>query len=81
MDHFQAWLTKTQTEIASEDTPQNLADAERLLSQHQNIKDEIENYVEDYEKMMDYGERIFAVSLCALSKRIETIKQVLILKL
>src|SRR5579872_5291142 len=31
----------------------------QLLNQHQNIKDEIENYVEDYEKMMEYGEKIF----------------------
>lgn len=62
LDHFQAWLTKTQTDIANEDIPTSLAEAEKLLSQHQNIKDEIDNYVEDYEKMMEYGERIFAVS-------------------
>jgi spectrin beta len=66
LDHFQAWLTKTQTEIANEEAPTSLADAERLLSQHQNIKDEIENYVEDYEKMMEYGERIFTVSSQAI---------------
>ncbi|ODM93367.1 Spectrin beta chain, partial [Orchesella cincta] len=60
LDHFQAWLTKTQTDIANEDVPTSLAEAEKLLSQHQNIKDEIDNYVEDYEKMMEYGERIFA---------------------
>ena len=62
LDHFQAWLSKTQIEIASEDAPTSLTDAERVLNQHHNIKDEIENYVEDYEKMMEYGERIFTVT-------------------
>ena len=63
LDHFQAWLTKTQTEIANEDEPVSLADAEKLLTQHQSIKEEIENYVDDYEKMMEYGERIFTVNI------------------
>lgn len=60
LDHFQAWLTKTQTDIASEDTPSSLAEAEKLLSQHQSIKDEIDNYTEDYNKMMEYGEKLTA---------------------
>ncbi|XP_071055816.1 spectrin beta chain isoform X5 [Onthophagus taurus] len=60
LDHFQAWLTRTQTDVASEDTPGSLAEAEKLLSQHQNIKDEIDNYTDDYTKMMEYGERITA---------------------
>uniref|UniRef100_T1IQM9 Spectrin beta chain n=1 Tax=Strigamia maritima TaxID=126957 RepID=T1IQM9_STRMM len=58
LDHFQAWLTKTQTDIASEDIPSSLAEAEKLLNQHQAIKEEIDNYTEDYNKMMEYGERI-----------------------
>ncbi|XP_018305239.1 spectrin beta chain [Mycetomoellerius zeteki] len=58
LDHFQAWLTKTQTDVASEDTPTSLADAEKLLTQHQNIKEEIDNYTDDYQKMMEYGERL-----------------------
>ncbi|XP_076171630.1 spectrin beta chain isoform X4 [Ptiloglossa arizonensis] len=58
LDHFQAWLTKTQTDVASEDTPTTLADAEKLLTQHQNIKEEIDNYTDDYQKMMEYGERL-----------------------
>lgn len=58
LDHFQSWLTKTQTDVASEDTPTSLADAEKLLAQHQNIKEEIDNYTEDYSKMMEYGERL-----------------------
>ncbi|KAK0158327.1 hypothetical protein PV328_009343 [Microctonus aethiopoides] len=58
LDHFQTWLTKTQTDVASEDTPTSLADAEKLLTQHQNIKEEIDNYIDDYTKMMEYGERL-----------------------
>ncbi|KAI1288342.1 Spectrin beta chain [Halotydeus destructor] len=60
LDHFQAWLTKTQTDVASEDIPATLADAEKLLSQHQQIQAEIKNYTEDYDKMMDYGEKVTA---------------------
>ncbi|XP_066961573.1 spectrin beta chain isoform X23 [Macrobrachium rosenbergii] len=60
LDHFQAWLTKTMTDVASEDIPSNLAEAEKLLSQHQSIREEIDNYREDYTKMMEYGERITA---------------------
>lgn len=44
--------------MASEDTPTSLADAEKLLSQHQQIREDIENYTEDYNSMMEYGERI-----------------------
>lgn len=61
LDHFQTWLTKTQTDVASEDIPGSLADAERLLNQHQAIREEIDNYTEDYTKMMDYGESVTAV--------------------
>ncbi|XP_070506050.1 spectrin beta chain isoform X5 [Chironomus tepperi] len=56
LDHFQTWLTKTQTDVASEDTPTSLPDAEKLLNQHQSIREEIDNYTEDYSKMMEYGE-------------------------
>lgn len=58
LDHFQAWLTKTQTDVASEDIPSNLSEAEKLLSQHQQIRDEIDNYTEDYNSMMEYGENV-----------------------
>ena len=50
------------TDVASEDTPASLADAEKLLSQHATIRDEIDNYVDDYARMMEYGERLTAVS-------------------
>lgn len=58
LDHFQTWLTKTQTDVASEDTPTSLPDAEKLLNQHQSIREEIDNYTEDYSKMMEYGESL-----------------------
>lgn len=53
-------MTKTQTDVASEDTPASLAEAEKLLTQHQTIREEIDNYTEDYSKMMEYGEKITA---------------------
>jgi len=62
LDHFQAWLTKTQTDVASEDIPSSLSDAEKLLSQHQAIREEIDNYTADYTQMMEYGEKVTAVS-------------------
>lgn len=71
LDHFQTWLTKTQTDVASEDIPGSLADAERLLNQHQAIREEIDNYTEDYTKMMDYGESVTAV------RRLKTVSIVL----
>ena len=58
LDHFQSWLTKAQTDVASEDIPSSLAEAENLLTQHQQIREEIDNYTEDYNSMMDYGEKI-----------------------
>jgi len=63
LDHFQAWLTKTQTDVASEDTPSSLSDAEKLLSQHQAIREEIDNYTADYTQMMEYGEKVTAVCI------------------
>ena len=38
LDHFQAWLRKTESSIANEDSPASLAEAEKLLSQHQQIR-------------------------------------------
>jgi hypothetical protein len=63
LDHFGAWLTKTQKEIASEDVPASLQEAEKLLQQHSAIQDEIDNYAEDYDRTMAYGEKLTAVSL------------------
>ncbi|XP_056601634.1 spectrin family protein isoform X2 [Triplophysa dalaica] len=58
LDDFQAWLSRTQTTVASEDTPTSLAEAERLLAQHEAIKNEVDNYKEDYEKMRDTGAEV-----------------------
>uniref|UniRef100_A0A3B3VDV9 Spectrin beta chain, non-erythrocytic 1 n=1 Tax=Poecilia latipinna TaxID=48699 RepID=A0A3B3VDV9_9TELE len=58
LDDFQSWLSRTQTVIASEDMPNTLAEAEKLLAQHENIKNEIRNYEEDYQKMRDMGDMV-----------------------
>lgn len=56
LDHFQAWLSKTQKDIASEDIPTSLQEAEQLLARHKQIKEEVDNYKDDHRKMMEYGE-------------------------
>lgn len=58
IDYFPAWLSATQRQVASEDEPQSLADAERLLEQHAAIHDEISGYAEDYKKMRAMGDRV-----------------------
>ena len=58
LDHFQTWLKNTQTDVASEDTPNSLAEAEKLLNQHQQIKEEIENYTTEFNSIMEYGEKL-----------------------
>lgn len=44
--------------MASEDIPNSLADAEKLLNQHQQLKDEIDAYAPEYAKMKDFGEKV-----------------------
>ncbi|XP_078452118.1 spectrin beta chain, non-erythrocytic 1-like isoform X1 [Lampetra planeri] len=56
LDDFQTWLSKAQTAIASEDMPNTLPEAEKLLAQHEAIKNEIDNYQDDYQRMRDMGE-------------------------
>uniref|UniRef100_A0A915ITG0 Spectrin beta chain n=1 Tax=Romanomermis culicivorax TaxID=13658 RepID=A0A915ITG0_ROMCU len=58
VDHFQMWLTNTQRQVASEDEPQSLTEAEQLLSQHSAIREEIDGYAEDYAKMKAMGDRV-----------------------
>uniref|UniRef100_A0A8C7WIA5 Spectrin beta chain n=1 Tax=Oncorhynchus mykiss TaxID=8022 RepID=A0A8C7WIA5_ONCMY len=58
LDDFQSWLSRTQTAVASEDIPTSLPEAERLLSQHESIKNEVDNYKEDYEKMRAVGDEV-----------------------
>ncbi|KAJ7996636.1 hypothetical protein DPEC_G00239100 [Dallia pectoralis] len=58
LDDFQSWLSRTQTAVASEDIPTSLPEAECLLTQHESIKNEVENYKEDYEKMRALGDEV-----------------------
>ncbi|KAJ6218483.1 hypothetical protein RDWZM_009640 [Blomia tropicalis] len=58
LDHFQTWLKNTQTAVASEDTPNSLAEAEKLLNQHQQIKEEIDNYTTEFNSIMEYGDKL-----------------------
>ena len=58
LDHFQQWLSRTQTTVASEDIPNSLADAEKLLNQHQLLKDEIDAYAPEYAKMKEFGDKV-----------------------
>ncbi|XP_035999097.1 spectrin family protein isoform X1 [Fundulus heteroclitus] len=58
LDDFQSWLSRTQTAVASEDIPTSLPEAECLLAQHESIKNEVDNYKEDYEKMRAVGEEV-----------------------
>ena len=58
LDHFQQWLTRTQTAIASETIPNDVAEAEDLLSQHKQLKTEIEAYAPEYTQMKDYGDKV-----------------------
>ncbi|KAJ6663596.1 hypothetical protein lerEdw1_009675 [Lerista edwardsae] len=51
LDSFLTWLVKTQAAVASEELPCNLAGAERLLSHHASLKEEINRYEEDYAKI------------------------------
>lgn len=58
LDHFSAWLTRTQTAVASSEQPQSLSDAEQMLNQHQSTKEEIDRYAPDYARLKDYGDQI-----------------------
>uniref|UniRef100_A0A663FJK9 Spectrin beta chain n=1 Tax=Aquila chrysaetos chrysaetos TaxID=223781 RepID=A0A663FJK9_AQUCH len=55
---FQAWLSRTQTAVASEDVPATLAEAERLLSQHESIRKEIAHYGDDYRSTRAVGREV-----------------------
>ncbi|XP_032363266.1 spectrin beta chain, non-erythrocytic 1 [Etheostoma spectabile] len=58
LDDFQAWLSRTQTAVASEDGPTTPAEAQRLEGQHHAIRTEILNYEEDYQRMRAMGETV-----------------------
>ncbi|XP_075425832.1 spectrin beta chain, non-erythrocytic 2 isoform X1 [Ascaphus truei] len=58
LDDFQNWLSRAQTAVASEDLPADLAEAERLLAQHEGIRNEITRYGADYRRVRDVGEEV-----------------------
>ncbi|XP_072287539.1 spectrin beta chain, non-erythrocytic 4 isoform X2 [Pyxicephalus adspersus] len=51
LDNFLTWLVKTQTAVAADELPSNLSEAERLLGLHASLKEEINRYEEDYNKI------------------------------
>ncbi|NXL68936.1 SPTB2 protein, partial [Chordeiles acutipennis] len=55
---LQAWLSRTQTLVASEDVPGTLVEAEGLLSQHESIRKEIAHYGEDYRRARAVGREV-----------------------
>ena len=47
----------SQVAVASEDIPSNLAEAEKLLSDHKAIKEDITAHQEDHAKMLDLADK------------------------
>ena len=60
LDHFQQWLTRTQTTIATEAYPTDVAEADALIAEHQLVKDEINQYAPEYAAMKAYGAKVVA---------------------
>ncbi|XP_035240586.1 spectrin beta chain, non-erythrocytic 4-like isoform X2 [Anguilla anguilla] len=56
LDAFLTWLVQTQTAVASEELPNALEDAERLINRHAALKEEIGRYEEDYERLQAINE-------------------------
>ncbi|XP_056333914.1 spectrin beta chain, non-erythrocytic 4-like isoform X2 [Danio aesculapii] len=56
LDSFLTWLVQTQTSAASDELPNALEDAERLINQHAALKEEIGRYEEDYERLQAVNE-------------------------
>ncbi|KAI1229611.1 Spectrin beta chain, partial [Lamprotornis superbus] len=56
LDNFLGWLVKTQAAVSSEEVPDSLAEAERLLNVHVALKEEINGYEEDYAKIQAASE-------------------------
>ncbi|XP_032239849.2 spectrin beta chain isoform X2 [Nematostella vectensis] len=55
LDDFQIWLRHTHNEVASEDIPNSLSEAERSLKEHEDIKDEIDTHEPDFQKLIEDG--------------------------
>ncbi|XP_055345534.1 spectrin beta chain-like isoform X2 [Paramacrobiotus metropolitanus] len=58
LDAFQSWLGRTQVTIASQDVPEDLAETEKALNLHKQMKEEIENYAAEFNKLMDMGQHV-----------------------
>uniref|UniRef100_A0A674GFK3 Spectrin beta chain n=1 Tax=Taeniopygia guttata TaxID=59729 RepID=A0A674GFK3_TAEGU len=56
LDNFLGWLVKTQAAVGSEEVPESLAEAEKLLNVHVALKEEINGYEEDYAKIQAASE-------------------------
>ncbi|KAK2552536.1 Spectrin beta chain [Acropora cervicornis] len=55
LDDFQMWLNNTQNEVASEEMPVSLGDAEKMLKEHEDLKDEIDSREPDFKQLMLSG--------------------------
>uniref|UniRef100_A0AAQ5Y695 Spectrin beta chain n=1 Tax=Amphiprion ocellaris TaxID=80972 RepID=A0AAQ5Y695_AMPOC len=56
LDSFLTWLVQTQTAAASDQLPNDLEEAERLINKHAALKEEIGRYEEDYERLQAMNE-------------------------
>ncbi|KAJ7388705.1 hypothetical protein OS493_036144 [Desmophyllum pertusum] len=55
LDNFQIWLNNTQNEVASEEMPVSLIDAEKMLKELEDLKDEIDSREPDFKQLMLSG--------------------------
>lgn len=58
LDHFQKWLSDTQTAVASEDSPASMTEAEKLLAQHAQIRDDIDQMNPEYTQLQEFGAKV-----------------------
>ncbi|KAM3874774.1 spectrin beta chain, non-erythrocytic 4 [Diretmus argenteus] len=56
LDSFLTWLVQTQTAAASDQLPNALEEAEKLINKHAALKEEIGRYEEDYERLQAVNE-------------------------
>ncbi|XP_067941733.1 spectrin beta chain-like isoform X2 [Watersipora subatra] len=60
LDHFQSWLSATQTAVANEDSPSSLTEAEKLLAQHAQIMEDINQMAPEYSQLQEFGAKVTA---------------------
>ncbi|XP_078515642.1 spectrin beta chain, erythrocytic [Lissotriton helveticus] len=58
LDDLQAWLFKAQKDIASDDIPNTLTEAEQLLQKHHLIKEDIKEHEDNYNNVMEMGNKV-----------------------